>query len=85
VSEVIAIRLDGSEGDTTETVNFENALRSATVCDHDNIRFFAHTDLVANRVDDFLFLVRIQRQVVETAVSEPIAIVCRCNRRISRL
>lgn len=77
MSEVIAVRLDGSEGDTAQTVDFQNALRSTAVCDDHDIGFLSNANLVTNGVNNLCLLVRIERQVVETTVGKSVTIVCK--------
>ena len=56
-------------------MNFQDALRSLVVCDHDDIRFLADSDLVSDRVDAFVLLVGVEREVIKSAVGESVAII----------
>ena len=75
MTEVVTVSLDSSEGNTTQTVDLQDALRSLVVGDHDNIGFFADTDLVADGVDAFLLLVGVEGEVIETSIGEAITVI----------
>jgi hypothetical protein len=76
VAQVVAVCLDGSERNAAETVDFQDALGAAAVCHDHDVGFLAHADLVADGVDAFLFLVRVQCEVVESTVGKAVAIIC---------
>lgn len=75
VAQVVAVRFDGAEGDAAEAVDFEDELAARGRGDDEDVGFFAHADLVADAVDGGFGAVRVQREVVEPAVGEPVAVV----------
>lgn len=73
---IVSVRLHGPEGDTSQTVDLQNALRSLVVRDHDDIRFLPNTNLVSDGVDTFLLLVSVERKVVQAPVGESVTVIC---------
>lgn len=57
VLEIVAVGLDGAEGDAAEAVDFEDALDAELIGDDEDVAFFADADLVADAVDGFGFAV----------------------------
>ena len=72
---VVAVVLDGAEGDSAETVEFEDVLFSGGGGDDIDIGFFSHADLVADGIDGGLFLEGVESEVVEAAVGKAVAII----------
>ncbi len=56
-------------------MDLEHELFPGLVGDDEDVGLLADADLVADRVDGRLFLVRVQGQVVEAAVGEPVAVI----------
>ena len=49
--EVVSVGLDGPEGDSSQPVDFEDQLSARFVGHDEDVRLFAHADLVADGVD----------------------------------
>jgi hypothetical protein len=47
-AEVVAVGLDGAEGDTPEAVDLEDMLRAGRGGDDEDVGFFANADLIAD-------------------------------------
>ncbi len=80
--QVVPVVLDATERDASESVNFEYKLLAGGVCDHVDVGFFANADAVPCAVEDFVFEVGVECEIVEAAVGETVAIVWEDNFRI---
>lgn len=76
MAQVVAVRFHGAERDSTQSVDFQHVLLPAGGGDHEDVAFFAHADLVADAVEDLPLLEGVQREVVQAAVGEAVAVVC---------
>ena len=65
-------------------MDLEHELFTGLVGDDEDVGFLADADLVADRVDGRVLLMGVQRQVVEAAVGEAVAVIF-CTMEVSRL
>ena len=75
VAQVVAVCLNGAEGDAAQAVNLEDQLAPCWGGDDKDVGLLAYTDLIAYAVDGTLVVVRVKRKVVETAIGEAVAVV----------
>lgn len=80
--QVVSVILDAAERDTAESVDFEYELLAGGVCDHVDVGFFANADAVPCAIENFVFEVGVECEIVEAAVGETVAIVWEDNVRI---
>lgn len=73
--QVVSICFDRSEGYSAQSVYLEDALTARLVCNYEDVRFFADTDLIANRVDFFALAVCVEGEVVKSSVCESVAFI----------
>ncbi len=59
VAQVVAVGLDGAEGDAAEPVDLQDVLGAAGVGDNEDVGFFADPDLVADGVKVVALEVRV--------------------------
>lgn len=57
-------------------MDLQNTLYLAVIGDHNDIGFLPHSNLVANRVDAFVLLVRVESKVVISSVGQSVAVIC---------
>lgn len=74
-AQVVAVGLDGAEGDAAEAVDLEDALDAGVVGDEEDVALLADADAVADAVDGALAGVGVQGEVVEAAVGQAVAVV----------
>jgi hypothetical protein len=74
--EVITLVLDGTEGDTSKTVNLEDTLGSGVIRDNENVGFLSDSDLVTDGVGALALDEGVESEVVETSVGKTVSIVC---------
>lgn len=75
LAQVVAVGLDGAEGDAAEAMDLEDVLGAGGVGDDEDVGFFADADLVADGVEVLSLEVRVEGEVVEAAVGEAVAVV----------
>ena len=73
--QVIAVVLDAAEGHAAEAVDLEDLLDSRWGGAEVDVGFFADADAGADAVDGIAFEMRVQGEVVETAVGEAVAVI----------
>lgn len=74
-AQVVAVGLDGAEGDAAEAVDLEDALDAGLVGDEEDVALLADADAAADAVDGALGGVGVQGEVVEAAVGQAVAVV----------
>lgn len=75
MAQVIAVCLDGAEGDAAEAVQFKHMGCAAGGGGDVDVRFFADADLVAEGIEVRAFDVRVEGKVVEAAVGKAVAVI----------
>ena len=73
--QVVAVGLDRAEGDAAEAVQLEHVRHARGRGRDVDVGFFADPDLVAEREQGGVLEVCVQREVVEPAVGEAVAVV----------
>lgn len=56
-------------------MDFQNPLYLAIIRNHDDVGFLPDTDLVANGIDAFTLLVRVESEVVVSSVGQSVAVI----------
>lgn len=56
-------------------MDFQNPLYLAIIRNHDDVGFLPDTDLVANGIDAFILLVRVESEVVVSSVGQSVAVI----------
>lgn len=74
--QIIPLVLHRAERDSPESVNLQNPLRAAVVRNSVDVGLLPHADLVADGVDVLLLDEAVEREVVEAAVGESVAVIC---------
>lgn len=63
-------------------MDFQNALLFLIVRNHDNIRLLPNPDLIADGVDAFVLLVRMEGEVVESSVGQSVSVIFQTNKSV---
>lgn len=56
-------------------MDFEDQLLAGLIGHHDDIGFFADSNLIADRIDGVLFLVIMQGKIVKPSICEAVAVI----------
>lgn len=77
MTKVVPVGFHGAEGDSAQAVDFQDVLDASWGGDYEDVGLFAGADLVPDGEDRGVFLVCVEREVIEAAVGEAVAVIFR--------